>query len=178
MKKIIATGRLTNQFGEYKWHINYSSILTELIKCAGKCTYYASDLFIEWESVVNNLNNPDYEGGSYKFGFRDSGVDNAKQILSNRDNPNHYNCIRALTITVDEDEMTMELTEEPVVIDAYKLPAKYSDCCLEDASAQAACDALYSLCRDFGIEFPSDYDEDDEFTNMLCTVSVFLENHA
>ena len=35
----------------HKWDINYSSILTLLIKEAAKCKRYSSDLFIDWRSI-------------------------------------------------------------------------------------------------------------------------------
>ena len=60
-----------------EWNINYSSILTTLIKEAGKCEAYSSDLFIVWEySVMKNLKN--MIGGEKDycvFGFRNYGVD-------------------------------------------------------------------------------------------------------
>ena len=59
-----------------RWSINYSSILSDLICKAGRyCKHYASDLFIEWESIKNCLDDPNYEGETYLFGFREMGVD-------------------------------------------------------------------------------------------------------
>ena len=78
------SGELTvNLFtGERTVSINYSSILTRLIQEAGRiCEYYASDLFIEWRSIVEALEDGTIETGSYLFGFRDSGVDEAKSVL-------------------------------------------------------------------------------------------------
>ena len=58
-------------------NINYSSILSRLIVEAGKrCEAYASDLFISWESMLNDISK--IEGNTnltYYFGFRDMGVD-------------------------------------------------------------------------------------------------------
>lgn len=78
------SGELTvNLFtGERTVSINYSSILTRLIQEAGRiCEFYASDLFIEWRSIVEALEDGTIETGSYLFGFRDSGVDEAKSAL-------------------------------------------------------------------------------------------------
>ena len=78
------SGELTvNLFtGERTVSINYSSILTRLIQEAGRiCEFYASDLFIEWRSIVEALEDGTIETGSYLFGFRDSGVDEAKSVL-------------------------------------------------------------------------------------------------
>ena len=78
------SGELTvNLFtGERTVGVNYSSILTRLIQEAGRiCEFYASDLFIEWRSIVDALEDGSVETGSYLFGFRDSGVDEAKSVL-------------------------------------------------------------------------------------------------
>lgn len=78
------SGELTvNLFtGERTVSINYSSILTRLIQEAGRiCEFYASDLFIEWRSIVEALEDGTIETGSYLFGFRDSGVDEAKSVF-------------------------------------------------------------------------------------------------
>lgn len=67
-------------------NLNYSSILTELIHAAGRyCERYASDLFIDWEAVIENMHDPDSAGFVRLFGFREDGVDNNDYIL------NHYN---------------------------------------------------------------------------------------
>ena len=61
---------------EGKWEINYSSILTKLIQAAGStCESYASDLFIDWPSVVIEINQNKAEEINFLFGFRDSGMD-------------------------------------------------------------------------------------------------------
>lgn len=67
----------------HKWDVNYSSILTELIHQAGRwCEYYASDLFISWETVMQYLYNPEIENKSFLFGFRACGVDHDSFIFS------------------------------------------------------------------------------------------------
>lgn len=71
------------------WNINYSSILTFLIKKAGTiCKYYASDLFISWSSLEEKMKEQgiDYIGGKYLFGFREGGVDHDSFILSKLNN--------------------------------------------------------------------------------------------
>lgn len=72
---------------EGKFNINYSSILTFLIKVAGRiCKYYASDLFITWSSLEEQLYNVEYTGGKILFGFRESGVDSNSFVLSRLNN--------------------------------------------------------------------------------------------
>lgn len=72
---------------EGKFNINYSSILTFLIKAAGRiCKYYASDLFITWSSLEKQLYNVEYTGGKILFGFRESGVDSNSYVLSRLNN--------------------------------------------------------------------------------------------
>ena len=179
MKKIIATGKWgMDLWGNYKWEINYSSILSELIRCAGKCSNYASDLFIDWSSIENDLKNPNWRGGIYMFGFRDSGVDATNAVNHNKEIPNYYNEIRMLEVIIDDEEITMELTERAVVVDEHKLPSKYRSCTLEDAAIQAVSDAIGEICHDFGIECPEDYDEDNEYTELVCGISNFIEAHA
>lgn len=67
--------------GEFR--INYSSILSTMIRIAGKtCEHYASDLFISWSALMEELKgNPDYQGGKYLFGFRKNGVDHTEFVL-------------------------------------------------------------------------------------------------
>ena len=70
-----ATGEWSNDIfsGEKCWNINYSDILTFLIQKAGTiCKNYASDLFISWSSLENEMkqDGQEYAGGKYLFGFR------------------------------------------------------------------------------------------------------------
>lgn len=99
-------------FGEVCWNINYSSILTQLIQDAGRwCKFYASDLFIMWNcSIEKHMKDPTWEGGVYKFGFRESGVDNDFQISRNLENVHYYREIRTLTVTIEGLKIRMELT--------------------------------------------------------------------
>lgn len=71
-------------FGRKGWNINYSDILTFLIKKAGTiCEYYASDLFISWDSLKKEMEKQgrDYNGGKYLFGFRETGVDHNSSVF-------------------------------------------------------------------------------------------------
>ena len=102
------SGELTvNLFtGERTVSINYSSILTRLIQEAGRiCEFYASDLFIDWRSIVKALEDGTIETGSYLFGFRDSGVDEAKSVLywynETGHGLEHYSAIWRLDIDVE-----------------------------------------------------------------------------
>ena len=67
------------------YDINYSTILTILIQEAGRwCKAYASDLFIEWEDILEQLRGQKpLQDGSHLFGFREFGVDYAQAILNN-----------------------------------------------------------------------------------------------
>lgn len=173
-----AIGYLTRMFGKEVWSINYSSILTELIKCAGRyCTNYASDLFIEWERIVKHLENPECINCTYLFGFRDSGVDDASSISYNINNINYYDCIKELTISTNGNEITMELEDISTHVGGHKQPSKYRYDVLEDAAAQAGSDALHYLCQDFGIEVP-DNEDNDEYVDLLCGIVNYIENHA
>lgn len=92
--------------GERTVSVNYSSILTRLIQEAGRiCEFYASDLFIDWRSIVEALEDGTIESGSYLFGFRDSGVDEAKSVLYWYNETSHgcdqYTAIWRLDIDVE-----------------------------------------------------------------------------
>lgn len=68
-----------------RYDINLSNVLTELIKKAGQyCDYYASDLFYDWEDVQKFLSESKDAGyeNIFLFGFRKSGVDAKKEVLS------------------------------------------------------------------------------------------------
>ena len=80
--KMTATGNWVDSKG--KW-----DILTFLIQKAGKiCKHYASDLFISWSSLENEMKQDglEYTGGKYLFGFRESGVDHDNYVLSRLNN--------------------------------------------------------------------------------------------
>ena len=98
--------------------MNYSSILTRLIKTAGRLVdCYASDLFILWrmvtaelDSVCGNAMSPETEmaafSKSYLFGFREMGVDDTKTILTwyndNQGNQGQFREIWRLDIEINE----------------------------------------------------------------------------
>lgn len=66
------------------FEINDSSILTRLIQEAGRyCERFASDLFLDWESVQEFLNAAEPgDSKTYLFGFRQDGVDHDNFIFS------------------------------------------------------------------------------------------------
>lgn len=77
-RTITATGQVSDTG---KVEINYSFHLTKLIQEAGRwCRYYASDLFLWWNSMLKALA-ADRSSASYLFGFRESGVDSADEII-------------------------------------------------------------------------------------------------
>lgn len=88
------TGQFTGYFDsrEAKLTINYSSILTYLIKeCGRLCDSYASDLFIEWNAILDKFKDSDFYKGTpdepqtvhFFFGIRESGVDANEWIKGN-----------------------------------------------------------------------------------------------
>lgn len=109
MKKLKATGYYGKDiFGREGWQVNYSSILSELIKCAGRyCERYSSDLFIEWEGVVNLLREAETISRTLIFGFRESGVD---EVTDCRVSTGYYKMMK-LEIKTVQDYIYMELTD-------------------------------------------------------------------
>lgn len=109
---IVDTGR----YSHGHWDINYSSVLTRLIQEAGRfCESYASDLFIDWEGVVNAIEdmqpNTEY---TQLFGFRKTGIDHNAFIISryesNGNSAGHeYRSLWRLDIKTTSDEITMTL---------------------------------------------------------------------
>jgi len=115
-KTISAWGQYGKSWDGKYWNINTSSILTKLIQTAGRfCEHYASDLFIDWKTIEENLENPDYTGGRYLFGFRPCGVDGNTFILSRYNNDGkyakyEYRAMYALDVKIEDGgDMTMEL---------------------------------------------------------------------
>ena len=76
---------------EGHWDVNYSDILTQLIKLAGKyCESYASDLFVDWLSI-----NAKFESGkpineTWIFAFRSMGIDHKEYYEWRKANPGMY----------------------------------------------------------------------------------------
>lgn len=75
--------------------VNYSRILTILIQEAGRvCVDYASDLFISWESLLDEAEKKMKEKANFTlttfFGFREQGVDGPLYINEKLSNENMY----------------------------------------------------------------------------------------
>lgn len=88
-------------------NINADNILDVLIREAGRyCNSHASDLFIDWESIMEKFKDFSIESSTYLFGFRDSGVDHYDFIIGKIENcglkPYYYRSIWKLDIEVDE----------------------------------------------------------------------------
>lgn len=103
---------------EGRWNINYSGILSDLICKAGRyCKHYASDLFIDWKEIENSLDNADYKGDTYLFGFREMGVDHGAWIQCKLDDPwkspreaIKYNYKKIMMLVVETDRETNSIT--------------------------------------------------------------------
>lgn len=108
--------KTTEAFGR-DFKINYSSILTRLIKeCGRLCESYASDLFITWNSIVRKLEEKTMDTSAYLFGIREMGVDHNEFILSRYDNNgcyarHEYRKIYRLDVIVEGDPIRMMLYE-------------------------------------------------------------------
>lgn len=182
MKRITATGSWgTDIFGEERWIINCSSILSELIGIAGRNVgNYSSDLFISWNEIENALKDKDFSGKIYKFGFRDNGIDHLAWIELNKDIPNYYSHIMKLTVEVKNEDIKMILEEEDCRPEMEaKMPPRYRDCALEDATMQSASDAVHYLLEDYGIEInEDDEDEMNEMCELISHVAAFIEKKA
>ena len=113
-KPIEETGRISNYSGRFD--INYSSILSKLIQEAGRyCESYASDLFIDWKSVDEIIDNAFlFMKKSFLFGFRQNGVDHDTFIFLRYedcgDNARYnYRSLWRLYIETDEYNIKMKL---------------------------------------------------------------------
>lgn len=91
-KPIEASGRwLDLDYNDSHFSINYSDILTRLIKSAGMhCEHFASDLFIDWSNLQKRLCNKEYKGEKLLFGMRENGVDGNIFVLCKYNNPLTY----------------------------------------------------------------------------------------
>mgnify|MGYP003294548275 CR=1 FL=1 len=54
------------------------------------------------------------------------------------------------------------------------MPEQYKNCSIDDAVTMACSDAIYDLCKVFGINV-NEEDEDNSFTNMTIELSNLLE---
>ena len=113
-KPIVEEGRRGYYSGRYE--INYTGILSRLIQEAGRfCEYFASDLFIDWESVVDYIEHAEPgQKETFLFGFRQSGVDHKAFVLSRYENNGHnaqnaYRSLWRLDIETKENDMIMTL---------------------------------------------------------------------
>ena len=113
-KPIVDEGHFYEKTGRYE--INYSSILTRLIQEAGRfCESFASDLFIDWQNVVNTINEQDGEFESvFLFGFRQHGVDHDNFIFSRYKSEGiyaraNYRSMWRLDVSADGKDITMKL---------------------------------------------------------------------
>lgn len=115
-KRLTATGWIAAE--RMRECINLSGVLSRLIRTAGRLVdFYASDLFITWEAMMNELDNacmnamnPETDSAafskSYLFGFREMGVDNEKTVLccfnDAGGNQGHYREIWRLDVNISE----------------------------------------------------------------------------
>ena len=105
-------GSLENCYGLYsKWQINTSSILTSLIKEAGRwCNYFSSDLFVLWKyNIDRKLENGTLDTGTYVFAFWKGGVDDNEWYEKNKNKRNYYNVVWFLDVSVDGNKIEMIL---------------------------------------------------------------------
>lgn len=96
---------------EGRWDINYSDILTQLIQSCGRyCKRYASDLFIDWQSIVKELEKGIPMNNRYIFAIRSDGVDH-NSFYEIRKGKEPYHEVWELTVkSVDNDRwLEMEL---------------------------------------------------------------------
>lgn len=89
-----------------KLSINYSDILTTLIKAVGKNTInYASDLFISWEYLKERIENVDFHTDFYSwYGIREDGVDHDSFIESRGIDSKEYIGIYRVKVTYEVKE--------------------------------------------------------------------------
>lgn len=89
--------------------LNYSSIFSELIHAAIVCEYYASDVFIDLQSIEKAIK--EAENRVFYLGYRDSGVDGNTFVKSRLSQNRNYEYIRLykLEISVDDGYITAEL---------------------------------------------------------------------
>ena len=57
-------------------------------------------MFIDWKIIDRELENFDYEGGRYIFGFREMGVDHNSYFVNWLENPDFYGMDRYLAVWV------------------------------------------------------------------------------
>ena len=99
--------------------LNYSSIFSELIHAASVCEYYASDVFIDLQSIEKAIKETDNR--VFYLGYRNSGVDGRFFVKCRLEREKNYEYIRLyrLEISVDDGYITAEL-KRVSEHDAYK----------------------------------------------------------
>lgn len=99
--------------------LNYSSIFSELIHAAIVCEYFASDVFIDLQSIEKAIK----EAENYVFylGYRNNGVDENTFVKSRLSENIYYEYIRLyrLEISVRGEYITAEL-KRVTTYDAHK----------------------------------------------------------
>lgn len=90
-------------------YLNYSSIFSELIHAAIVCEYFASDVFIDLQTIEKAIN--EAENIVFYLGYRDSGVDGKTYVKSRLSGNRYYEYIRLyrLEISSDGEDITVEL---------------------------------------------------------------------
>lgn len=99
--------------------LNYSSIFSELIHAAIVCEYFASDVFIDLQTIEKVIK--EAENRVFYLGYRDSGVDGRFFVESRLSENRYYEYIRLyrLEISVRGEYITAEL-KRVSTYDAYK----------------------------------------------------------
>ena len=107
--------------------VHFSEILSKLMKESERlCKYHASDLFISWEGVLEEMRSPDFFDTfpkTFFFGFRECGVDSEGFLRARLTDPRMYGVRPYLSIWTLHFEMVAEgsfsaelvqLTEEEI----------------------------------------------------------------
>ena len=99
--------------------LNYSSIFSELIHAAIVCEYFASDIFIDLQSIEKAIK--EAENRVFYLGYRDSGVDGNTFVKSRLSENRYYEYIRLyrLEISSDGEDISVEL-KRVSTYDAHK----------------------------------------------------------
>lgn len=95
-----AQGQLIIRGEKASVDINMSSIWTELIKEAAKCTSYSADVLIDIDTVREKLASGKPEDFTCYFGFRDHGVDH--ETFIRRRGSVGYRRILSLSVTYEK----------------------------------------------------------------------------
>ena len=157
---------VTRAFGYWhersgRWEVNCSEILSILMREAVRnCKRFESDLFISWMEVETALQDPDYAGGEYYFGFREDGVDHETFIRLKEESPeiygkHVYKALWRLSVKTRKEDIQMRLFQYPDrwEDDTYERIRDAAKNVSGDALAEVLCDAVYgSDGKDSGFE--------------------------